>query len=67
MRHSSCRFVRNRDPGFFWSQVTGTPDQQRTVPQVLHHSASKTRVNALMALRPGNETFDALAIVKNKR
>src|SRR3954453_16506506 len=27
---------------------------QRTVPQGLHHSASKTRVNALMALHPGH-------------
>jgi hypothetical protein len=36
---------QTRDPGFFfWSNVTGTPDLQRTVPQVLH-----------AALRPGNE------------
>src|SRR3954468_23796189 len=30
------------------------PALQRSVPQELHHSASKTRVNALMALRPGH-------------
>jgi len=31
-----------------------TPDQQRTTPQGRRHSASKTRVNALKALHPGN-------------
>ena len=30
--------------------------RQRTVSQGLHHSASKTRVHALMALRPGHGT-----------
>ena len=43
---------QNRDPG--WSSKTGTPALQRTAPQVLRHSASKTRLNALMALRPGS-------------
>jgi hypothetical protein len=38
---------QSRDP--FGRQARWTPDQQRTTPQ--RHSASKTRVNVLMALR----------------
>jgi hypothetical protein len=38
---------QNRDPGFFESQVTGTPALQRTAPQELR-----------AALRPGNESCD---------
>ena len=34
------------------------PALQRTASQGLRHSASKMRVNALMALRPGNEGAD---------
>ena len=41
---------QNRDPGFFESKVTGTPDLQRTVPQVLH-----------AALRPGHKPMTTLA------
>jgi hypothetical protein len=33
------------------------PALQRTASQELRHSASKTRVNALMALRPGHDSF----------
>jgi hypothetical protein len=35
------------------------PALQRTASQELRHSASKTRVNALMALRPGHGTIDS--------
>jgi hypothetical protein len=41
---------QNRDPGFFESQVTGTPALQRTAPQVLR-----------AALRPGHENYFGLS------
>jgi hypothetical protein len=53
VRHSSCR---SAEPGPYQTPVSVTaPALQRTASQVLRHSASKTRVNALMALRPGHE------------
>jgi hypothetical protein len=52
MQRSSRCFA---EPGPYRTPACVTaPALQRTAPQGLRHSASKTRVDALMALRPGH-------------
>jgi hypothetical protein len=55
-RSSRC----SAEPGPMSTRARWTPDQQRTTPQV--HSASKTRANALTALRSIWGTIGAAAL-----
>jgi hypothetical protein len=48
---------QNRDPGFLSSEPPGPRLCSAPLREELRHSASKTRVNALMALRPGHGNY----------
>src|SRR4051812_40935903 len=55
VRHPSCR---SAEPGpYHTPEFVTAPALQRTASQVLRHSATKTRVNALMALRPEHDAI----------